>query len=255
MAPTTRVRRWKLTLSLLVLIGTLTVPYSVSAAEAADHGTLPDVQAFAASLVNGDGGDLVGVYAEYVFAFPVVDTAGVSKVDGTVTEFGAAEQFGVTGLLAHNRLSGRYFRQLFVGQRILLVYGDGHLEPYRVRQIRRYRATAPLSAYSDFVDLDTQQWLAGDDLFTSAYQGARHVTFQTCIAKDGISSWGRLFVIAEPEEVLSAADGELPQASVNRACKYETAPQPTASFFGGIPLPEPTKVMPLARSEAAGRPC
>jgi hypothetical protein len=30
------------------------------------------------------------------------------------------------------------------------------------------------------------------------YNGAAHVTFQTCILQDGNSSWGRLFVTAIP---------------------------------------------------------
>jgi len=35
-------------------------------------------------------------------------------------------------------------------------------------------------------------------MFDLAYKGDRHLTFQTCIERDGSRSWGRLFVIAEP---------------------------------------------------------
>ena len=35
-------------------------------------------------------------------------------------------------------------------------------------------------------------------MFKLAYLGDRLVTFQTCIEAYGNSSWGRLFVVAEP---------------------------------------------------------
>ena len=36
-------------------------------------------------------------------------------------------------------------------------------------------------------------------MFKRVYAGDRHVTFQTCIQEEGISSWGRLFVVAVPK--------------------------------------------------------
>jgi hypothetical protein len=36
-------------------------------------------------------------------------------------------------------------------------------------------------------------------MFKRVYFGDRHVTFQTCIEKDGALSWGRLFIIAVPK--------------------------------------------------------
>jgi hypothetical protein len=35
-------------------------------------------------------------------------------------------------------------------------------------------------------------------VFTKIYAVKDRLVLQTCIAKDGIDSWGRLFVIAEP---------------------------------------------------------
>jgi hypothetical protein len=36
-------------------------------------------------------------------------------------------------------------------------------------------------------------------MFDRAYLGDHHLTLQTCIAAEGISSWGRLFIIAVPK--------------------------------------------------------
>jgi len=41
-------------------------------------------------------------------------------------------------------------------------------------------------------------------MFDRAYEGGRHVTFQTCIAAEGNSSWGRLFIIAAPKPALAS---------------------------------------------------
>jgi hypothetical protein len=41
-------------------------------------------------------------------------------------------------------------------------------------------------------------------MFKRVYFGDRHLTFQTCIAKDGEASWGRLFVIAVPKPETTA---------------------------------------------------
>jgi hypothetical protein len=48
------------------------------------------------------------------------------------------------------------------------------------------------------VDLDADQQLSASDLFYMMYNSDNSVVLQTCIANEGISSWGRLFVIAVP---------------------------------------------------------
>ncbi|HRJ74870.1 MAG TPA: hypothetical protein PLX90_02685, partial [Anaerolineales bacterium] len=52
--------------------------------------------------------------------------------------------------------------------------------------------------YSNFIDLNTQEFLTAEGLFNKVYRGDFHVTLQTCIEKDGDLSWGRLFIIAKP---------------------------------------------------------
>lgn len=159
------------------------VPVSVSHTEAKLSGVL-----------ISDGGEIPVVQQ------PIGDSNYVSKNDGEVTQFASATQYGNIGLLAHNYLSGRSFSQIQIGQEVALEYSDGSVENYVVTQILRYKALDPKSPYSSFQNVDNQdEILTVDQMFDRAYQGDRHVTFQTCIAAEGNSSWGRLFIIASPE--------------------------------------------------------
>jgi hypothetical protein len=165
--------------------------------------TLPGFSEFSKSVQNNTAGALRGVYVSDVLAFPIIqqpagDPAFVSPVDGEITQFGMASQFGTVGLLAHNNLSGRFFSQLAVGQEVRLVYGDGRVEYFVITQILQYQALQPTSPYSTFRDLTNDEQLSAEQMFRRVYTGDRHVTFQTCIAGPGSLSWGRLFVIAMP---------------------------------------------------------
>jgi hypothetical protein len=131
---------------------------------------------------------------------PLGDTNYVSKNDGEVTQFASASRYGNIGLLAHNYLSGKFFSQLRIGEEVQLIYSDGRGETFVVMEILRYQALDPKSPYSSFQNLDNQEEiLTVGQMFDRAYQGGRHVTFQTCIAAEGNSSWGRLFIIAAPK--------------------------------------------------------
>lgn len=157
---------------------------------------------FAAEVSSGK--DIVtGVYAVDSFSFPVVQQpksnfAAISTAPDTVTQFGLAAQFGNVGLLAHNYLAGAQFFDLTEGQRIYLVYGTGRVEAFTVTEILQYQALSPYSIYSEFKSLDDGVTLTVTEMFNLVYTGARHLTLQTCIENNGNSSWGRLFVIAEP---------------------------------------------------------
>ncbi len=149
---------------------------------------------------------LTGVSIHDAGDFPVVqqplgDTNYVSKNDGEVTQFASANQYGNIGLLAHNYLSGKSFSKIHIGQEINLEYSDGRTESFVVTEILHYKALDPKSPYSSFQNLDHQEEiLSVSQMFDRAYQGGHHVTFQTCISAGGNSSWGRLFVIASPEQ-------------------------------------------------------
>ena len=104
---------------------------------------------------------LSGVSIHDEGSFPVVqqppgDTNFVSKNDGEVTQFASASRYGNIGLLAHNYLSGKSFSQLHIGEEIQLVYSDGQVETFVVKEILRYKALDPKSPYSSFQNLDNQ---------------------------------------------------------------------------------------------------
>ena len=166
--------------------------------------SLPNFPDFSKTVQNGEANVLRGVYVPDVLALPIVQqpagNAGyVSSNDGELTQFRLASQFSNVGLLAHNNLSGKSFSQLEVGQNVRLVYGDGKVEYFVITQILQYQALQPTSPYSTFRDLNNNENITAEQLFNKVYRGDRHVTFQTCIAANGISTWGRLFVIAVPK--------------------------------------------------------
>ena len=170
---------------------------------------LPDFGDFSRAVQNGKSDTLRGVYVSNVLALPVVQqvsgNAGyVSNNDGQVTEFATASQYGNVGLLAHNYLSGRSFSQIAVGQEVRLVFGDGKVEYFIVTEVLQYQALQPNSPWSAFRDLNDSSILSAEQMFKRVYTGDRHVTFQTCIYAEGISSWGRLFVVAMPKTSFSA---------------------------------------------------
>ena len=157
------------------------------------------LEAFAASVVDGRAGVLRGVYVPGVLALRVVQQAGAFSVDmspGVATQFSAASAYGVTGLLADNIASGVEFYGLAPGQTVTLLYGDGTQRRYSVDGVSRFQALSPTDPYSNFLNLATGAQLTSSDLFAQMYSGGDKVTFQTCLAQDGLMAWGRLFVTA-----------------------------------------------------------
>lgn len=164
----------------------------------------PSFTDFRQSVKNGEEDILRGVYVADVLELPVVqqpadDPYFVSNRNGEATQFGMASQYGNIGLLAHNTLSGRSFSRLAVGQEVRLVYGDGRVEYFVIKQVLRFRALEPDSVTSSFQNLDRNEVLSSGEMFNRAYVGERRLVFQTCIAENGNVSWGRLFVIAVPK--------------------------------------------------------
>lgn len=165
---------------------------------------LPDYSSFVESIQNGQTGVLRGVYVPGVLAMPIVQQpvghpGFVSQNEGEITQFNMAAEVGNVGLLAHNYLSGESFTNLAPGQEVWLIFGDGAVEYFVVDQILQYQALQPYSPYSEFRDLETNITVTAETLFRKVYRGVRHVTFQTCIEANGNSSWGRLFIIAQPK--------------------------------------------------------
>jgi hypothetical protein len=167
------------------------------------HAASPaSVEEFASYLPEADSSKLVGVFAKDILAASIVQqssAAYVSSRAGTVTQFGLAGQYGSIGLLAHNYLSGASFSRLGAGSEIYLIYGDGSVKKYQVSSVKKYQALRPNDPYSDFKNLDNpDSTLSSSDLFSETYGQSGKLVLQTCISKDGQSSWGRLFIIASP---------------------------------------------------------
>ena len=165
---------------------------------------LLDFPSFVESIKDGNADVLKGVYVPDVLSLPVIqqpvgNPGYVSQNPGVVTQFSMAAEVGNVGLLAHNHLAGETFVDLSVGDEVRLVYGDGTIEYFIVTELLEYQALQPYNPYSEFRDLETSQTISATDLFRKVYRGDRHVTFQVCIAANGIDAWGRLFVIAQPK--------------------------------------------------------
>jgi hypothetical protein len=158
---------------------------------------------FIEQVVGGDVQNLVGVFVENVLALPVVqqpegDKLYVSRLLGTVTQFQSAARHGITGLLAHNYLSGDLFFGLELGQEVNLIFGDGRVSRYKVEDIQRYEKLEGDFYTSNYVNLDTGEVMTTPDLFRRMYTGTDKVTFQTCIKNGSNWSWGRIFIVAAP---------------------------------------------------------
>jgi hypothetical protein len=158
---------------------------------------------FVQSVSNGKANQVAGIYVENTLAYSVVrqpssDPSFVSTNPDQVTQFGLASKYGSQAFLAHNYLAGATFSSLSEGQIVTVVYGDGSSQQFRIESIKRYQALSPDSTQSSFVDLESGAQLSNSDLFHTMYNSDNSVVLQTCIAKDGVSTWGRLFVIAVP---------------------------------------------------------
>lgn len=169
--------------------------------------SLPSLGEFATQLSNGNAGLIVGFYIPDVAAYPILQqpssNAGfVSEQPGTLTQFALASNYNAIGLLGHNYLAGSAFFSLQPGQWVALIYGDGSTRAFKVDRIQAFQALSPNDPYSDFVDLSNPDaTLSATDLFHRTYgQGNGIVVMQTCIEREGQSSWGRLFVIASPAD-------------------------------------------------------
>lgn len=181
-----------------ILTGGSSIPATGGQAEA-----VLTLETFAAQVADGQAGVVRGIYVEGVLAYrvdqqPAGNYLYITSQPDTVTQFGLVKP-PVIGLLAHNTLAGAKFFDLREGMRLWVIEGDGRTQAYRIGQRFEYQALEPNSPTSSFKDLTSGEVLTAAQVFERHYQGAAHVTLQTCIAREGVSTWGRLFVIAEPE--------------------------------------------------------
>jgi hypothetical protein len=175
------------------------------------NASVVSLASFASSVaVSGNPNLVAGIFARGIFAAPIVQQPSsapgfVSTNSEAATQFGMAAQYGTIALLAHNYLLGEQFFSVQNGKILSLVYGDGHALTYRVKQVLKFQALTPSSPYSNFVDLDDPNvgQITATDLFYRVYTNDGTLVLQTCIEAEGNSSWGRLFVIAEPAHLVT----------------------------------------------------
>jgi len=145
--------------------------------------------------------DIVNLISFQIVQQPTGNSNFVTPLPNYVTAYQKASKYGTIGLLAHNYLAGRYFFQILPGQEIELVYDDNQTDKFVVTEIQQYQALSPDSPSSDFIDLDTGNFFTTSKLFRKIYIGqADRLVLQTCIYADQNTTWGRLFIIAEPIE-------------------------------------------------------
>lgn len=193
-------------LTLFTVSAFLAYPMSGRQVAVAMDAALPTLSEFASAVRAPAESGLAGIYADGVFAYPIVQQPGgnaayVSNKPGVLTSFSMASQYKTTGLLAHNTLAGADFKRLFVGQTLTLIYANGVMKSFEVIAVERYQALTPNSPYSEFVNLDIPgaDRLSATNLFNHVYTPAQRLILQTCIAANGIGTWGRLFIIAIPK--------------------------------------------------------
>jgi len=139
-----------------------------------------------------------GLFSFQVVQQPQADPAFVSTRAATVTQFSLADS-GTIGLLAHNYLAGAAFTKMMTGAEVVLNFASDRKRFFEVSSIHAFQALSPTDPYSDFIDLDHPGVrMTSTDVFNSVYQQGDAVVFQTCIARNGNSSWGRLFITARP---------------------------------------------------------
>lgn len=143
------------------------------------------------------------VYVQGEFILPIAQQPAdkntyVSVEPSTLTQFGMAARNGVTGLLAHNYLSGALFFLLDVGQEIDILYADGQIQHYLISEILSFQKLQPPDIQSDYLDMQSGKILSTAEVFRKVYRGEHHLTLQTCLEQNGNLSWGLYFVIAIP---------------------------------------------------------
>lgn len=141
---------------------------------------------------------VAGLFSLPIMQQPEDNPIYVANKSNILTQFQKATQNGVTGLLAHNFLSGKEFSKLKIGQEISVTYADHIVRNYRVSSIYHYQKKDPGDLFSDLIDLHGGKEFSTNEVFNQFYRGRHHVTLQTCLEEDGRLDWGLLFVVALP---------------------------------------------------------
>lgn len=215
-----------ITIALILLLRVFAPVTPILADSQSEQSQIPSLNSFSASVQSAYPNQLAGIYIQNLLAVPIRQQPSgqpgyVSTTPETVTQFAAASKYGSIGLLAHNYLTGAQFFSIQRGSVITLVYGDGHVKYFQVTAIKEYQALTPTSAYSQFVNLaQPGTTLSSTDLFYQTYGLGNVLILQTCIASNNESSWGRLFVVAEPIEFVPKVPVKSPIVATNLLSEF-----------------------------------
>jgi hypothetical protein len=165
--------------------------------------SIPTLDSFRAQVQPGRSTQVVGVWAEGLFAFHVEPTPGqsVPQLENTAGIYEWAVKRGTTALMIHNYLGGDHLYQVKGTTAIALIFGDGRVEWYQVDTIERYEA---MNFSQDGFEGPFKIWdcescdfeYSVSDLQRKHYTGSNSLAFQTCLDED--NKIGFLIIEASP---------------------------------------------------------
>lgn len=142
--------------------------------------------------------NLRGLYAESIVELKIVQspTNTLSMKADEVLELSISEQLGNTILVAHNTLGGKNFKYLTLGQTIYTIKGNGSYEKSIIIEIAEFESLSN----NLYKESSTGLIFTDMQLVERFFFGNKHVLLQTCVEKDYNYGWGRLFIVAIPQE-------------------------------------------------------
>ena len=154
--------------------------------------SLPSLEAFRRSVMNGRPDQLTGIWVEDVLSFRVQQglTNHAPEPKDTLSIYNWAWKHGVVGLLIHDYRGGTQLYQLNPGVKIAAIFGNGGVEWYLSRggtwsESRSGSSggfAGPFRIWScDGCDFD----VSARELHDRHYAGLPHLAFQTCVTAEG----------------------------------------------------------------------
>lgn len=95
-------------------------------------------------------------------------------------------------LAAHNTKAGAFFLQLHPGSQVS--YTD---DLYTVQEVIFMQALLPNDPAGDLVNMEDGKQRTAGETWDYIYNRPGALVLQTCVERDGLTTWGRWFVIAE----------------------------------------------------------
>lgn len=123
------------------------------------------------------------------------------------SELSEEEEKQARWFLAHIQgKAGQEIAQLRQGMRIRFEMEGGEVQEYEIAGVVRYQATEPNSSTAPLIEVNENLETIGIPLSNRAVKRGLFglanggIILQTCIENGGNSSWGRIFVVAQPLE-------------------------------------------------------